>query len=406
MGRAVSDDAVLGRLLRQIHDMAPTDLPEVLRGHYAALGVTGLTVYLADLQENVLVAMPDAQATPVNDLPIEGTPAGWTYRSVSPRISADEEGLVLWLPLLDGVERVGVLSVQARSFDKPSMLLCESLASLITLIVLDKAGYSDDYAKAMRAQPMSLPAEMVWAFLPARTIGTGQVTSSAVLEPAYELGGDAFEHGIIGNYLHAAVFDAMGHDLQAGLTSSVALAAGRNTRRRGADLTDTAHTIDQAVSDAFPDRYVTAVLTHLDLVTGHLSWINCGHPAPLLIRGAEVVHGAMERAGELPLGLGAVRPDMPRTLHHLQLEPGDRVLLHTDGVTDARSHAGERFGEGGFADFIIRAMAAGEPAPEALRRLMHTLLMHKQQGQLTDDATIVLFEWHPAAPPGTRPSGV
>ncbi|MYS71585.1 SpoIIE family protein phosphatase, partial [Streptomyces sp. SID5926] len=194
--------------------------------------------------------------------------------------------------------------------------------------------------------------------------------------------------------------------LQAGLTSSVALAASRNTRRRGAGLTDTAHGIDQAVSDAFPDRYATAVLTHLDLVTGHLSWINCGHPAPLLIRGAEVVHGAMERAGELPLGLGAVHPDMPRTLHHLQLEPGDRVLLYTDGVTDARSHAGERFGEGGFADFIIRAMAAGEPAPEALRRLMHTLLTHKQQGQLTDDATIVLFEWHPAAPPETRPSGV
>ncbi|MYS75200.1 serine/threonine protein phosphatase, partial [Streptomyces sp. SID5926] len=72
----MSDDAVLGRLLRQIHDMAPTDLPEVLRGHYAALGVTRLTVYLADLQEHVLVAMPDAQANPVNDLPIEGTQAG------------------------------------------------------------------------------------------------------------------------------------------------------------------------------------------------------------------------------------------------------------------------------------------------------------------------------------------
>ncbi|MFC8872604.1 PP2C family protein-serine/threonine phosphatase [Streptomyces sp. NPDC057148] len=404
----MSDDAVLGRLLRQIHDMAPADLPEVLRGHYPALGVTRLTVYLADLQENVLVAMPDAQASPVSDLAIDGTLAGWTYRGVSPRISADEngEGLTLWLPLLDGVERVGVLKVQATGFDRPRMLLCESLASLITLIVLDKAGYSDDYATAMRVQPMSLPAEMVWAFLPSRTIGTGQVTSSAVLEPAYELGGDAFEHGLIGHFLHAAVFDAMGHDLQAGLTSSVALAASRNTRRRGADLTDIVHAIDQAVSDAFPDRYATAVLTRLDLVTGHLTWSNCGHPAPLLIRDAEVVPAAMERAGELPLGLGAVRPDMTRTLHHLQLEPGDRILLYTDGVTDARAHTGERFGEGGFADFIIRAMAAGEPAPEALRRLMRTLLTHKQQGQLTDDATIVLFEWHPAAPPGTRPSGV
>ncbi|MFI8952670.1 PP2C family protein-serine/threonine phosphatase [Streptomyces sp. NPDC053750] len=399
---------MLGRLLRQIHDMAPTDLPEVLRGHYPALGVTRLTMYLADLQENVLVAMPDAQAAPCDDLPIEGTQAGWTYRSVSPRITADEDedGLTLWLPLLDGVERVGVLQVQAPSFDKPMMMVCHSLASLITLIVLDKAAYSDNYATAMRARPMSLPAEMVWAFLPPRTIGTGQVTSSAVLEPAYELGGDAFEHGIIDGFLHAAVFDAMGHDLQAGLTSSVALAVSRNARRRGAGLADTVHAVDRAVSDAFPDRYATAVLTYLDLITGHLTWTNCGHPAPLLIRGAEVVPAAMESASELPLGLSAVGPDMTHTVHHIQLEPGDRVLLHTDGVTDARSHAGERFGEGGFAEFIIRAMAAGEPAPEALRRLMHTLLAHKQIGQLTDDATIVLFEWHPAAPPGTRPSGV
>ncbi|UCM91626.1 PP2C family protein-serine/threonine phosphatase [Streptomyces marincola] len=247
---------------------------------------------------------------------------------------------------------------------------------------------------------------MVRAFLPSRTIGTGQVTSNAVLEPAYELGGDAFEHSIIGHCLHAAVFDAMGHDLQAGLTSSVALAANRNTRRRGADLAETAHSIDHALADVFPDRYATAVLSHLDLITGRLTWINCGHPAPLLIRGREVVHGAMDRPSELPLGLGACQPDNVRTTHHIQLEPGDRVLLYTDGVTDARSRSGERFGEGGFADFIIRAMAAGEAAPEALRRLMHTLLTHKQQGRLTDDATIVLFEWHPAAPPGTRPSGV
>ncbi|MEV6962756.1 PP2C family protein-serine/threonine phosphatase [Streptomyces sp. NPDC051207] len=164
--------------------------------------------------------------------------------------------------------------------------------------------------------------------------------------------------------LHAAVLDALGPDLQAGLTSSVALDASGNTRRRGADLTETVHNFDQALADAFPDRYVTAVLSHLDLITGHLTWVNCGHPTPLLIRGTEVVHGAMERPSELPLGLlGALQPDNACTIHHSQLEPGDRVLLYTDGVTDARSRIGERFGEGGFATFSSAPWPPTKPPP-------------------------------------------
>jgi serine phosphatase RsbU (regulator of sigma subunit) len=81
-------------------------------------------------------------------------------------------------------------------------------------------------------------------------------------------------------------------------------------------------------------------------------------------------------------------------VHHAHLEPGDRILIHTDGVTDARSAAGERFGEDRLIDFIVRATAAGERAPEALRRLIHAILDHPH-GHLRDDATILLAEWHP-----------
>ncbi|HEU5029928.1 MAG TPA: PP2C family protein-serine/threonine phosphatase [Spirillospora sp.] len=83
-----------------------------------------------------------------------------------------------------------------------------------------------------------------------------------------------------------------------------------------------------------------------------------------------------------------------RRVDAVQLQPGDRVLLSTDGVTEAEAPGVTRFGQERFTDFIIRAIAAGEPAPEALRRLVNNILAY-QDGHLTDDATILVFEWHP-----------
>jgi serine phosphatase RsbU (regulator of sigma subunit) len=75
-----------------------------------------------------------------------------------------------------------------------------------------------------------------------------------------------------------------------------------------------------------------------------------------------------------------------------QLEPGDSVLLYTDGVTEARSPAGDFFGERRLVDLIVRNLAAGLPAPETMRRVVHALLEH-QQGRLDDDASLLLVQW-------------
>ena len=89
-----------------------------------------------------------------------------------------------------------------------------------------------------------------------------------------------------------------------------------------------------------------------------------------------------------PLGL----QDGPAGECRIQLQTGDRVLLYTDGIVEARSPEGEFFGEERLADFVIRAEAAGDAPPETLRRLMQSVLEH-QAGRLQDDASIVLVEW-------------
>ncbi|MGV9344101.1 PP2C family protein-serine/threonine phosphatase [Streptomyces spiralis] len=388
-------DVVMNELVQAFHELAPEDLPELLRQHYAALGIVGLTAYCADLRQEYLIALPGSHGD-TSPQPIDASMAGWTYRTVSVRIAGNDNGmLTLWLPVIDGVERIGVLGVQVANLDAAVLERCRALASLIAFVLISKGTHSDSYANLQRRQPMDLAAEMVWAFLPPKTIGTPSITSSAILEPAYALGGDAFDHALLGDALHASVLDAMGHDLYAGLTSSVALAACRNARRSGKELSDVISTIDTSIHEAFPNRFATGVFLHLHRTTGQLNWANCGHPQPILLRRQEVVPSAFDRPTELPLGLGTKYRDVPRCVHSMQLEPGDRILCYTDGVVEARSSDGELFGEERFVDFILRATAAGEPAFEVLRRLVHAILDH-QQHHLTDDATVLLFEWHPA----------
>jgi hypothetical protein len=409
----MADDAEFGRLvadfLSRSQLAAPRDLPHMIDRVARGMGLGGATVFLADVRQQRLVPLPDPATwhpgvrADAGALEVEGTLAGWAYRTLSLRVTTGPD-LVLWLPLVDGVERIGVLRVTAEAVSAADVARCRALATLVALVLVSKSAVSDALAAMVRSRPMSLQAELVWAFMPPRTIGTRDVTSTAVLEPAYEVGGDAFDHSLAGGRLHMAVVDAMGHDLASGGTCAVALAGFRAARRSGAGLVDMVRVVDRTLARWIPDRLLTTVLADLDTTTGAVAWVNCGHPPPLLIRRQKVVPGAFERVPDVPLGLGGLGHDGGPTVHRTQLEPGDRLLIHTDGVTEARSGVGRQFGEQRLIDTIVRATAAGEPAPEALRRLVHAVVEH-QDYRLHDDATILLAEWHPdrSAPDGDDP---
>ncbi|MFF3646593.1 PP2C family protein-serine/threonine phosphatase [Streptomyces sp. NPDC002564] len=370
---------------------AVLDLSTAVARCARALDVPRAQVYLADLQQNRLVPLDDG--TPA--IAVDGTVAGWAYRTLALRVAESaRDGITAWLPLLDGAERLGVLAVHAPFLDAPLLRRARALAALLAMMITSKRAYKDTVVQRTRAEPMRLPAEMLRAFLPPRTIGNTRVVSTAVLEPAYEIGGDAFDHCLTRTDLHATIVDAMGHNLLSGLTTAVALAACRNGRRTGWDLPDLIGTVDSALEQWLPDQFCTGVLTRLDLAQGILRWSNCGHPPPLLIRGNRLVEGALEREPDPPMGLSAAFRTAPRQVHETALEPGDRVLLYTDGLTEARLADGSEFGLERFADSVIRATSAGEVAPETLRRLIR-LVLEGQSDRLRDDATILLLEWRP-----------
>jgi hypothetical protein len=405
-------------LLSQSHLIRPGDVTAALAEAARPLGLSAPCVYLADMQQRHLMPLPedDEQASQgqaaAEPLLIETSTAGQAYRAVEIKHVLDtqasrdwQNAYRVWVPLADGADLLGVLGLTATDTGEDTLARCRALASLAGLMVTAKARVSDTYARAQRSKKMSLQGEMIWALLPPRAFATEHVLLSAFLEPAYEAGGDGFDYSMLGDRLHVSLFDALGHNLSAGLLTSVCLASCRGSRRSGSSLADMVARADRAIVRQFGDyRFVTALLAELDVGTGQLSWVCRGHPAPLLIRGNRTVT-EFTRPSELPLGLSVVDAEasdgtsvddsiVEATVHTEQLQPGDRVLFYTDGVTEGHTTGGTPFGVERLGQFVIEHTTAGTPGPEMMRQLNHEIMDH-QSGDLRDDATVVMVEWEP-----------
>lgn len=390
-----SGEEVLGSLLEGSHKLHPDELAEAVRDHARRLGATTARLYLVDLEQRVLVPLPlgDDQH-PGELLDIDSTLAGRAFRSQEQfQGEGDDCERRLWIPLLDGAERIGVMSVTLPSVDEVGLRRFGWLASLTAQLIVSKSNYGDTLVLARRRQQMRLAAEMRWALLPPLTFSSDFVEIAGVVEPAYEVAGDSFDYAVNGDIAHLAIFDAMGHGLEASHMANVAMATHRNGRRAGADLTATFVAIDAAVTAAFgPEHFVTGQLAELNLATGTLAFVTGGHPRPILLRGTTIVG---ELTGDVctPMGLGRAP-----VVSEIQLEPGDRVVFYTDGVVEARSPAGEEFGLARLGDLLGRAASAQELPAEMMRRLTHSVLAH-EAGQLLDDATLLMVGWRRPMPP-------
>jgi hypothetical protein len=395
----VSSLEALRQLLRQSHHARPEDLPEMAMQAARVVDATLMIMYLVDHQQRRLTPLLGGSAPHREPIGINGTLAGRAYSTVTPCAGeGTEAGARLWLPLLNGSERLGVLEIVSDApLDAEEVADCIAVAAVLTELVVTRGLYSDTIEQIRRCEPMQLAAEMLRAQLPPLTFSTGHLKISGILEPCYDVGGDAFDYAVNGDVAHLALFDAAGHGsaggMRAVMLASLALASYRNARRASMTLIDTYHHIDKAVRDH--DRYgmITAVLAEIDQRTGVLQVISAGHPSGIVLRGGKVVK-VLPTPTALPVTLGDRRPPV---VVEEALEPGDRLLLYTDGIIEARSPDGEQFGVDRLADFAVKAVADDLPLPEITRRLVHAILDY-QDDRLQDDATVLLAEWHSPAP--------
>ncbi|WP_435848630.1 PP2C family protein-serine/threonine phosphatase [Streptomyces javensis] len=371
-------------------------LPDAINEHAAPTGIDQVLIYLVDVRRRVLRQLTASGAVGPEDgepeeLKVEGTVPGraYQYGEVLPAAPAEPGRHQRWVPLLNGTERIGLLRVTTAVDDARAREDMKLLAALVALIVVSKRAFSDTFARLVGSEAMTIAAEMQWRLMPPTTYADGRVAISAVMEPAFDISGDAYDYATDGPMVRLAVFDAMGHDTAAGLAANLALGACRNARRRRADLVRTGERVDEALIEQFQgDHYATGILADLDTRSGELRWVSFGHHPPLIIRGGRWTTHLRCPPG-LPLGMGL---GLGATLCREQLQPGDRLVFYTDGITEARRPGGREFGLTRFVDFLIRRHADGLPVPETLRRLVGAVMAH-HDGRLQDDATVLLCEW-------------
>jgi phosphoserine phosphatase RsbU/P len=393
--------AALVDMLQRAHLCQPDELPAEINAAVSRLGLE-ITVFLVDYEQHRLWPLTERGKPTADALSVDGTLAGRAFASVR-TMAAGEAARPdrLWVPMIDGSERLGVAEVVLHEVPPDLADLrefCEALVGLVGHLLTVKLPYGDTLEQVRRTQPMTAAAELLLASLPPLTFSCHRLVISAVLEPSYDVGGDAYDYAVDGSLAQFMVLDAMGRGMRAGLTCVVAMAAMRTARRENKGLFATGRAADAALDEHFADqRFVTAVLGELEMDTGRLRYINAGHPAPLLLRHGRAVR-ALTGGRRMPLGLD----DSAIEIAEESLEPGDRLLLYTDGVTDARDNAGELFGTVRLVDLAERSAVDELPAPETLRRLAHSVMQH-QGGLPTDDATIMLVEWSEKAAERTQP---
>jgi sigma-B regulation protein RsbU (phosphoserine phosphatase) len=353
-------------------------------------------VLVIDYAQTSLVELVGTPAGHRESFAVEATVAGRAYTTGHHQDVVDEAGCRLWLPLLQGAHRIGVLEIQTLTELTPAQRSSiDTIAAVLAAVLSAGSLVSDALPVTRRLLPMEVAAEIVWGLLPPLTFVNNDVSVAGILEPCYDVGGDAFDYAVNSRVAHVALFDAVGHGLAASRLSSLTVAAYRNARRSGLDLAATAHSIDAVLqAQAPPNHFVTALLAELDLDSGHYRRISAGHPGELLARGGKVIR-RLTAPSWTPLGLGYLGLGEPQVLVE-PLEPGDHLLLYSDGTTEARNATGELFGENRLGDYLVKALADALPAAETMRRLVHALLEY-QNDQLQDDATAVLVGWRTSA---------
>ena len=310
-----------------------------------------------------------------------------------------------WYPLIVG----GVTGLAAFLLAACNGVLHQSvhIASVLAIVLVTLIGWVSAVLRMRQERALAdarLVAEVAQRVLlrsvPDRVGSMRAAVHYAAAAAHARIGGDLYEVVNTRHGVRAVVGDVRGKGLGAVETAAAVLGAFREAAHQEQALDRVAgwlaDSLERALRENGHDRmgeeFVTLVLIGV-CPGGVAEIVNCGHPAPILLRPGEPVRLLEPDSAVPPLGVlpaESVRPPVKR----VTVQPGDRMLLYTDGVIEARNRAGLFYP---LLERLPYCARTGGPA-EVLDRLHLDVVKHVGR-HLGDDAAMLLLQYEPVALP-------
>jgi serine phosphatase RsbU (regulator of sigma subunit) len=386
-------------LLAAVENASPVAAADVLAERLTdALGASEVSFLVADFSGRALVRLGHADSAAASRtqgretaerVPLVGSPHGRALAGQTLEVETDAHGVRLFAPVTNRGEAIGVLQLSLAQLPDEQTLTDVALAAhTLAYVIIANRRFTDLFEWGQRSVHLSLAAEIQHRLLPGSyTCEAGQFTLAAWLEPSGEIAGDTFDFAIERDTLHVSITDAMGHAINASMLATILVGALRNARRAGVDLGEQARLANAGLGGytEWGGDFVTGQVARIDLRTQTATIVNAGHPLPLRLRNGRVACVALE--ADAPFGI--VR-DIEYRIQRLPLEPGDRLMFLTDGMTERNAVNIEA---------LIETGAEMHPR-EAVQHLVHAVL-EATGGTPEDDATVMCLDWH-GGPPRNR----
>jgi phosphoserine phosphatase RsbU/P len=249
------------------------------------------------------------------------------------RVLEEEPAQLLGLLYLDSRIRPGELSeIDHRLLDT---LATEASALLHNALLVD-AESNARRAREELAVAAKIHSELMSIALPTIPYATLQAKSV----PCLSIGGDFYDAVALSDSVCAVVADVSGKGVSAAIVAATMQGIIHSQLLAGFTLPEIASLVNQFLCSRKTGKYATMILVRL-FPNGLVEYLNCGTIQPIVILGGEV---RRLEASSLVVGLIA---DASYTSDQFTLRPGERLLLTTDGITEAENSSGEQFGDSG-----------------------------------------------------------
>jgi phosphoserine phosphatase RsbU/P len=226
--------------------------------------------------------------------------------------------------------------------------------------------------------------------LPEKSFSVAGLTAASRYVPATSVAGDFYDFLPKDGGLGVLIADVSGHGVPAALSASMVKVAIRAQRDWADKPAQVLTGLNSILCGSLQGQFVTAGYLYLDPGCGALAYAGAGHPPLLAWRAREKKVECMEENG-LMLG---IFPEGAYKSMTADLEPGDRFVLYTDGITEAPSLSGEEFGMDRFKSFL--AEHAGRSAQELCDALVKhvTAWSGNSAREQHDDLTLIVVDYN------------